>query len=312
MTLIQPLISIIIPTYNSSKYLKECFESVLQQDYGNLEVIIVDGGSVDETINIVSFYCKKGSNWKFVITDKGVSKQRNKGIDCSTGNYIFFLDSDDYISKSFIKKMYEKMVKNNLDLVTPLLTSVFYDGPDLVLQEQLECKINSLVTKDNFFVYGYDSFLAGPTKLYKKELINSLRHNENLSYGEDLFFNYQLVCNRSINYGLCEDAIYYYRHDVNITNHLERRMTKSNYSFCNLMVDTIRTMKCKNDNYRGAVSILSQNLILFIKAYCSSKKIVPFSLWKSRVFMFFNSKGKIRLFFVVPHLYLFLHKKKKH
>ena len=88
-----PLISIIIPTYNSDNYLKECLDSVITQTYDNLEVIIVDGGSTDATQSIVRMYCNDHINWSLIITSKGVAHQRNVGLKTFTGDYVYFLDS---------------------------------------------------------------------------------------------------------------------------------------------------------------------------------------------------------------------------
>ena len=174
----EPLISIVIPTLNSEKYLKECFDSVVKQSYKNLEVIVVDGGSTDNTQHIVNSYCDDFDNWKLIVTSKGVSHQRNIGKNSSKGEFVFFLDSDDYISPKFIEELFKKLTDDNLDFVTPSICCVDYDGNKKVGENLLKPRIIKNVNKDNFFEEGYDSFLAGPTKLYKSDDIKNISYPE--------------------------------------------------------------------------------------------------------------------------------------
>ena len=104
-------VSVIIPVYNTSKYLKECLESVINQTYKNLEIIVVDDYSTDNSIDIINSF--NDSRIKLVCLDKnyGVAIARNRGIDLSTGDFICFLDSDDYWKLNKIKKQL-KFIKN--------------------------------------------------------------------------------------------------------------------------------------------------------------------------------------------------------
>ena len=93
-------LSIIIPIYNTSKYLKECLDSVVNQDYKNVEIICVDDGSTDDSANIVESYLKKDERFKLIKTEhKGVAYARNLGLANAEGEYITFIDSDDFIEK---------------------------------------------------------------------------------------------------------------------------------------------------------------------------------------------------------------------
>ena len=294
----EPLISIIIPTYNSEKYFTECLDSVIKQSYKNIEVIIVDGGSVDSTKLIANRYCNKYNNWHFITTKKGVAHQRNIGLNTFKGDYVFFLDSDDYIGPDLILKLYKTITEKKLDVVTPSIFSVLYDGYTLLKSEKITIKLIPEVTPDNFFEEGYDSFLAGPTKLYKRELLSNIKHNENLSYGEDLLFNYEVVKKQKIKFGIEEDAIYCYRHYVNIKNIAKKRMEKSGYLFCNLMVDILNGFQLKNKNYYGCLKILKINIDLYIEAYTTELKLIPLRLLKSRLFMYKNTQRKYRYYYL--------------
>ncbi|HIY36843.1 MAG TPA: glycosyltransferase, partial [Candidatus Paraprevotella stercorigallinarum] len=100
------LISIIIPVYNSSAYLDKCIGSVLMQTYKNIEVILVNDGSDDDSFEICKKYAENDHRIKLINKDNGgVSSARNAGIKASTGRYIAFVDSDDTISPDFCSKM---------------------------------------------------------------------------------------------------------------------------------------------------------------------------------------------------------------
>ena len=118
-----PKISVIIPIYNSEKHLKECVESVLNQTFKNFEIILVDDGSSDASANICDVFAEKHSFVKVVHKEnQGVSKARNVGIGISSGEYITFLDSDDYLEKNFFQKGYSLVKENNCDLYVSGLT----------------------------------------------------------------------------------------------------------------------------------------------------------------------------------------------
>ena len=102
------LISVIIPAYNAEKYIGKCIESIQNSDYTDLEIIIVNDGSKDNTLGIINSYAKADS--RIVVVDKkngGVSSARNLGLDRATGEYVAFIDSDDYVSENYFSNMLE-------------------------------------------------------------------------------------------------------------------------------------------------------------------------------------------------------------
>lgn len=102
-----PLISVIIPIYNTAPYLRQCLESVLAQSYKNLQIILINDGSTDESESIARVYLSD-SRVEFVsVQNGGLSKARNIGLDRAKGEYVYFIDSDDYIAKGFLQEMIE-------------------------------------------------------------------------------------------------------------------------------------------------------------------------------------------------------------
>lgn len=114
----KPLISIIIPVYNVEQYLDYCMESVLVQDYKNLEIILIDDGSTDSSGNMCDEYAKNDSRVKVIHKKNGgLSSARNIGIEVMTGKYLTFVDSDDYIRIDYVSRMYKYILEDDTDLV---------------------------------------------------------------------------------------------------------------------------------------------------------------------------------------------------
>ena len=113
-----PLVTVIVPVYNCEKYIARCIESVINQTYSNIELIIVNDGSTDHTNEICENYNKKYQNIKLINQkNQGVSIARNNALNISLGQYIQFTDSDDYMEKDMIELMVKSAVTNNSDIV---------------------------------------------------------------------------------------------------------------------------------------------------------------------------------------------------
>ena len=113
----EPLISIIIPVYNSGKYLSECLRSVVNQTYNNIEIILVNDGSTDNCQAIIyKFAAKDGRITPISQSNQGVQIARNNGVKIAKGEYIAFIDSDDIINKDFIRPLLHYLTKNDSDI----------------------------------------------------------------------------------------------------------------------------------------------------------------------------------------------------
>ena len=123
-----PLISVVVPIYNVEKYLKKCLDSILSQSYTNLEIILVDDGSPDNCGKICDEYRNKDS--RIIVIHKkngGLSSARNAGIDICKGEYLSFIDSDDFISPTYIEDLYSAINKYKVDIATFSWYREFYD-----------------------------------------------------------------------------------------------------------------------------------------------------------------------------------------
>lgn len=215
----EPLVSIIIPVYNGENSIERCIKSVLEQDYYNIEIIIINDGSTDNTANIL----KKHKDKRIKIinqTNSGVSSSRNNGIDCSKGEYITFIDADDYIDKSFLKNAIKISMDNNLDLIIGGVQKIFKNKTKDYVIENADFKIyyESDLHELKKKIIGYDCeytelrnvFFSGPVcKLFKKSCINDNRFVRDIKNGEDTLFNLDIIslCKKI---GIISEIWYYY------------------------------------------------------------------------------------------------------
>ena len=171
-------ISVIIPVYNTEKYLRRCFDSVIAQDYKNLEIVIINDGSEDNSEQIINEYKKKYPELisYYKKENSGVADTRNFGIEKAQGDYIMFLDSDDYIDKALLKTL-EEYVNKNIDLIKFKLQRVNEEGKTLEIVSG--ATFEKTTGEDGFNkLYSTDVLLDSPcVYLIKKELFvkNSLK-----------------------------------------------------------------------------------------------------------------------------------------
>lgn len=217
------LVSIIIPCYNTAQYLHQCIDSVLQQTYRNIEVICVDDGSPDEVPQILDEYSRLDKRVKVIHqTNGGLSSARNSGLDICTGDYVTFLDSDDWISSDYIANVVAKIKDEDVVLVDHIKTSVNenrvirdfdhtirYDANNI---NELHKRVVGLTGSQLRHPENIDSLSTVCFKFIKTEIIkrNNLRFAVGVIHGEDTVFVFTLF--NHIKSALCLPiAGYYYR-----------------------------------------------------------------------------------------------------
>lgn len=186
-----PKVSIIVPAYNTEKYIDKCLESLINQTYKNIEIIVVNDGSTDNTKEIVENFAHSDDRINlFNIENGGVSNARNFAIRNSTGEFVVFVDSDDYISSKYVEILLSCAIKNNLDLVCCNFKRVSENK----IQKRYKIKKvkPKIYDKIEYFkeVFTGNSltFALTTSKLYKKELMNEFIGN--IVHGEDIIYNY--------------------------------------------------------------------------------------------------------------------------
>lgn len=208
-------ISVIVPVYNAEKYLSRCIDSILNQTYKNFELILINDGSNDKSIDILKNYEKKDSRIKVIDNfNNGVSKTRNLGVCLATGEYIQFIDSDDFIDKNMFEDTIKMMTDEKSDLI---LTGLFLD---IESKNSVDTSIQTFenhVSRDkediaiNVIRRLNGTYVNSPVnKLYKREIIikNNITMKENIDLGEDLVFNLEYL--RYCNSVIFSDKCYYH------------------------------------------------------------------------------------------------------
>lgn len=188
----QELISVIIPVYNVEKYLDRCLESVLNQTYKNLEIILVDDGSTDNSGNMCDEYVKKDQ--RVVVIHKkngGASTARNVGLDCAQGQYIGFVDSDDWIKLDMYEYLYNLLHAYDADISMCLFTRKQKDMQSKICSEKVDILEHSDLDKFFYRLNGEASLYGVYNRLYKRKTISGIRFMEN-KITEDVLYTYQV------------------------------------------------------------------------------------------------------------------------
>ena len=236
-----PTISVILPVYNSEKYIDKCIESILNQSLTDYQLIIVDDGSTDKSLDICKKYEAIDSRIVLIsVSNGGVSKARNIGLNNAVGKYIFFIDSDDYIHSKTLEILYTKAIEYDGDLVVGNYSEVKnyseksinceVNEKDVNIKSGIELLKESYATENTLY-------LAVWNKLIKRELIKGLRFPEDIFIGEDhyicniLYFNARKVI-------IIQNITYFYY--INNLNSI----TKSN-----LTIDSVQQVEAYEKEY---------------------------------------------------------------
>ena len=204
-----PLISVIIPIYNVEKYLARCVDSIVNQTYKNLEIILVDDGSPDRCPQMCDDYAEKDSRIKVVHKKNGgLSDARNAGIAVATGEYISFIDSDDYVSDDFFECLLDVINKENSDIAECSVVKFYEDNRFDEFSDDLSVKtydtqdaMSALIAENPFHQHVWN-------KLYKTELVKDIPYAVG-KLNEDEFWTYQ-VFGRANKVARLNKTMYYY------------------------------------------------------------------------------------------------------
>lgn len=223
-------ISVIIPVYNSEKFLEKCLDSVLSQNYDNLEIICVNDGSVDNSLNILSEYSHKDKRISIISRENsGVSTSRNIGLKNSGGDWITFIDSDDYISPDVYSDFINILSKNNKFDVYMYNGIIMNENenPDKKELRKFFYNSNWNVQKDNLYTFKdcknpFYGNLSVANKIFKKDFL----YKYNISFKENSIFEDQLFTIKSMikanNIYINNKIGYYYIQHKNSTMHTIR------------------------------------------------------------------------------------------
>lgn len=268
------LITVVVPIYNVEKYIKQCLDSLVNQTYKNLEIICVDDYGTDNSMDIVKEYANKDSRIKILkqSENRGQGEARNLGIDNASGEYIYFIDNDDFIDNDYIEKLVNVANRTNVDIVCNSAILKYFGDNNLknkFIKSPREYDLNKVLNWDDKLLKTLP--ISACCKLYKTSMLkdNKIYFAGNRLKFEDFYFWYILKTKiRSIY--IIFDSVYYYRQRENST----MSVNKYNKNDC---FDSLYIIELLYKYYK-------ENNIL-------NKHPIPFG-WLNKYFKKMNNKNK--------------------
>ncbi len=301
-----PLISVIVPVYNTEQFLEKCVKSLLSQTYDNIEIILVDDGSVDGSADLCDRL--KAVDKRIVVihqANAGVSAARNHGLAEMKGSYVTFVDSDDYVAPDYIQVMYDALSQNDADISTcgmyrvdsarnNKLKIAFAD-----INSRTKCVSGASSIRNMF----YDRLCSASScsKLYDKELFDSLKFPP-LIMGEDTFLAYSLLLKANMVAHTRKPLYYYVKHPASVTNSKENYIKFYDYI---KLYDYIMSENKYKDDKEFFLSLTNRlvenNFWVYMKLrncpdmYEDEKKHIVDNIKKYRKYVITNPKAKFRV-----------------
>lgn len=305
MELKKPLISVIVPVYNVEKYVGRCLTSIINQSYTNLEIIVVNDGSTDKSLAVCEEYAAKDNRIKLISQEnKGLSGARNTGLRHYTGEYVSFVDSDDWIHRNMIEYMFNVFISHDVEMS---LCGNLHVSEEMVKDERYVEKDCKIFTSNSFMeLFLNETFTACWSRLFRKDVIKGIQFPEGLNC-EDFIYMYEVVRRIKKDVGLVELPLYYYfcnRPDSIVNNSFGIRKFDQYYSAKKLfelvcehtpqykkqsltrlagailsLVNSARAREGFEEQEKEMTSTLRNNASLFL--------FNKYIMWKMRVLLFF-------------------------
>lgn len=329
----KPLISVIVPIYNVEQYLDECLESLIHQTYQNQEIILVDDGSSDKSPQICEEWALKDSRIHVIHKENGgLSSARNVGLDEATGDYIAFVDGDDFFDKKMYETLYEGITRSSSIGISAIKFYRYEDGKVSIYRKKWDSKVDVLVKSQDFGLLTLKQEVchAATNKLYRRELLENVRFREGL-LNEDVLFMHDLAkLMKERNYDMWDLAYYayYYRMRQNSICHSNVPIEVPYIQNLKTIVEEADSLSYKTAAlhlYRITVFNFCYYLFksqftlegkeIFDKYFAQYQRILSVSFWKDIKDEFSNPiKSVLSLFMLkyAPGLYAYyVHKNRK-
>lgn len=305
-------VSIITPVYNVSAYLPQCIESVLNQTYRDIEFILVDDGSTDQSGTICDTYAQKDLRIKVIHqSNKGAACAKNTGLDNASGNYITFIDSDDYAEMNWIETMVNALETNNADAVECTFVKEYTDRSESGNTNEFKAAaFNAEEYMDQYLDYWTNSLFWN--KLFKKELTDNIRFRYERRCIDDEFYTYKVIskADRIIR---IEDSLIHYRQRrssavANEKNRLQItddaiEVLAERYQWISNRFPSLSKKYLKHDieillyfgkslNFTDRTAEQFHKITIYYLVECLKKK-VNFRLWKEAMMLYLMKKQKL-------------------
>lgn len=266
----EPLVSVIVPVYNVEKYLRRCLDSVINQTYKKLEIILVDDGSTDGSNEIAQEYSRKDERVRVIKQrNLGVAAARNAGIKEATGEYLTQVDADDWVDKEYVKFLVDNTQSGRYDIVTCGEYLVYDESlfPELDRPNCRKVKKNILAVEDMFYQREVNTSSWG--KIYKRSLFDGIEYPMGRWY-EDLGTTYKLLLRCKTKISVNSKRLYYY---------IQRQGSISRRDFTQKTLDAVRVIEEVASNIKSqypelipAVNSRKLNIYFFVLRQIDKRK----------------------------------------
>ena len=259
------LISVIVPVYNTSQYINKCIQSLVNQSLNEIEIILVDDGSTDDSGAICDRWGEKDSRIKIIHQkNSGSAMARQRGLDSSIGEYVIICDSDDWVDATAYEKAYKKAKEDCSDIVFFGYVAEYKDGRSEVWNRKFTDLNNIELTRQEIM---NTSWFHSWNKLFKRTLFKDydISYTKGINVGEDALILQKLLCIRPLKISWLEESLYHYRISTG------GYTTQIKPSFINQLLFVYEWVKKSIDNiYHQTSLIKSASDIAFESFRCNS------------------------------------------
>lgn len=298
----KPKVSVIVPVYNVEKYLDQCLDSIVSQTLDDIEIIIVNDGSTDESLKVINKYAERDSRIKVVNqTNGGYAKAVNKGLSIASGEYVAEVDSDDYINRNMYKKLYEIAKENDIDIVVGRYAE--FIGKDLTFQmfpksfvpagyQNIKLNVKDIYRENKLELLGFTAIWSA---IYKRELVTKYKItlNEDVKcYNDNGFWFRTRSVAETIYYD--EDIMYFYR--VDVAGQTIKKMNERYPMLINEFIDIkkqYQKMGIWEQNSNFWFRHFINNVLFFVMPKIEVKTMVPFAEAVKPTIVSFLKKEKL-------------------
>ena len=319
------LISVIVPVYNVIDYLPKCLDSIINQTYKELEIVLIDDGSIDGSSKVCDQYAKNDKRIKVIHQENaGVAETRNVGLDNSSGKYIIFVDSDDFINCDLVMYLFNDIREKKADISICGYYKIFEDGSKKNCYHLNETFIVKGIDKFKYLYNSYSVITVSPClKIYKKELFANLRYKKGRNH-EDEIISLDILKKASVISYNIKPLYYYVKRNNSITYQFNMKMFDSldAYELRKKYFQKKRYDNLYDLNEYYKFCILTNALIMYnisnsneLSTY-EYKKLIDacIALSKSLIkssYISLNIKCKLMLFLVSKKMYFSIFKKRR-
>lgn len=233
-----PFFSIVMPVYNGEKYLKAAIDSILNQSFDSWELLIIDDGSTDSSVEIIKNYNDSRIHLQHIEHSGSANIARKSAFSVAKGKYIQILDCDDYISQDFLQKHYQRLCETDADCVLCDMHYVTDDGKVLNIWTAIQNKYDNILTGLEAFYYSID-WKIHAVFCTRTEIVNNNYIDNKILNGDELFSRVLFTKCKNV---VFDDGIYYYRQNTNSTT-LSGKNIIQQYETMNTMYELIEFAK---------------------------------------------------------------------